>query len=62
MGNEVVIIGDTPADIACGECISARAVGVATGGYTISDLQACRPYAVFQDLSNTEDVLSSILD
>jgi phosphoglycolate phosphatase-like HAD superfamily hydrolase len=60
-GNEVVIIGDTPADIACGECISARAVAVATGGYTVTDLQACRPYAVFQDLSNTEGVLSSIL-
>lgn len=61
-GNEVVIIGDTPADIACGECIKARAVAVATGGYTVSDLQACRPYAVFEDLRDTEGVLSSILD
>ena len=60
-GNEVVIIGDTPADIACGECINARAVAVATGGYTVSDLQACRPYAVFEDLSDTESVMSSIL-
>ncbi|HET6837911.1 MAG TPA: HAD family hydrolase [Gemmatimonadales bacterium] len=61
-GNEVVIIGDTPADIACGECISARAVAVATGGYTVSDLQACRPYAVFEDLSDTDGVMSSIID
>jgi phosphoglycolate phosphatase len=61
-GNEVIIIGDTPADIACGECISARALAVATGGYTVSDLQACRPYAVFEDLSDTEGVMGSILD
>ncbi len=61
-GDEVIIIGDTPADIACGECISARALAVATGGYTVSDLQACRPYAVFEDLSNTDGVMNSILD
>jgi phosphoglycolate phosphatase len=61
-GSEVVIIGDTPADIACGECINARAVAVATGGYTVSELHACGPHAVFEDLSDTEGVLSSILD
>jgi phosphoglycolate phosphatase len=60
-GDEVVIIGDTPADIACGECINARAVAVATGGYSRGDLQACRPYAVFEDLSDTDRVLNSIL-
>ena len=37
-GAEVVIIGDTPADIHCGQDISARAVGVATGAYSVADL------------------------
>jgi phosphoglycolate phosphatase len=60
-GNEVVIIGDTPADIACGQCIQARAVAVATGGYTVAQLQACEPHAVFDDLSDTDRVLESIL-
>jgi phosphoglycolate phosphatase-like HAD superfamily hydrolase len=60
-GAEVVIIGDTPADVACGECINARAVAVATGGYSVSDLTACRPHAVFQDLSDTDRVLDAIL-
>jgi phosphoglycolate phosphatase-like HAD superfamily hydrolase len=60
-GDDVVIIGDTPADVACGECINARAVAVATGGYSLSALQACHPYAVFQDLSDTERVMISIL-
>jgi phosphoglycolate phosphatase-like HAD superfamily hydrolase len=61
-GQEVVIIGDTPADIACGSCIDARAVAVATGGYSVADLAACGPHAVFEDLSDTESVLASILD
>jgi phosphoglycolate phosphatase len=61
-GHEVVIIGDTPADIACGECIQARALAVATGGYSSTELHACGPYAVFEDLSDTDRVLSSILD
>jgi phosphoglycolate phosphatase len=60
-GAEVVIIGDTPADISCGEAISARAVGVATGAYSVSDLAACGPHAVFEDLSDTESVLEAIL-
>jgi len=60
-GPEVVIIGDTPADIHCGEIISARAVGVATGSYSVSDLAACGPHAVFEDLSDTESVLDAIL-
>jgi phosphoglycolate phosphatase-like HAD superfamily hydrolase len=60
-GSEVVIIGDTPADIYCGEGISARAVGVATGSYSVSDLEGCGPHAVFEDLSDTETVLEAIL-
>jgi len=60
-GSEVVIIGDTPADISCGRCIGARAVAVATGGYSVSDLQACGAHAVFADLSSTELVLQAVL-
>jgi phosphoglycolate phosphatase-like HAD superfamily hydrolase len=60
-GGEVVIIGDTPADIACGKCIEARAVAVATGGYSVPDLAACGPHAVFEDLSDTDRVVEAIL-
>jgi phosphoglycolate phosphatase-like HAD superfamily hydrolase len=60
-GPEVVIIGDTPADIECGQGISARAVGVATGSYSVNDLAACGPHAVFGDLSDTESVMDAIL-
>jgi phosphoglycolate phosphatase-like HAD superfamily hydrolase len=60
-GHEVVIIGDTPADIACGTCIDARALGVATGAYSVADLAACGPHAVFEDLSRTDAVTEAIL-
>jgi phosphoglycolate phosphatase-like HAD superfamily hydrolase len=60
-GSEVVIIGDTPADIACGLGIGARAVAVATGSYSVAQLEACGPHAVFNDLSDTERALEAIL-
>lgn len=61
-GADVVIVGDTPADVACGAGIEARAVAVATGSYSVEELTACRPHAVFVDLADTERVLAAILD
>ena len=60
-GSEVVIIGDTPADIACGICIEARAIGVATGAYSVADLMSCTPHAAFENLSDTDRVVEAIL-
>lgn len=61
-GSRIVVIGDTPADIDCGRSIGARAIGVATGRYSVDELAAHSPYAVFQDLSDTPTVLQTILD
>ncbi len=55
--DRVWIIGDTPHDIACGKIIGARTIGVATGRFTVDDLRACAPTAVFADLANTAAVL-----
>jgi len=60
-GDEVVIIGDTPADIACGSCIDARALAVATGSFSVADLEACGPHAVFETLRDTDAVVEAIL-
>jgi phosphoglycolate phosphatase-like HAD superfamily hydrolase len=60
-GRDVVVIGDTPADIACGRGIGARAIAVATGGYTVDELRAHSPAAVFADLSPTAEVVNAIL-
>ena len=59
-GAEVVIIGDTPADVTCGAGIGARAIGVATGAYTTDDLEAAGAYAAFTDLSDEEGVWRAI--
>lgn len=61
-GNRVVVIGDTPADIQCGEAIGARAIGVATGRYSVEQLAAYNPYAVFESLADTNVVLNSIMN
>ena len=61
-GNRLVVIGDTPADIQCGEAIGARAIGVATGRYSVEQLGAYQPYAVFESLADTEAVLNSIMN
>ena len=59
-GPDVVVIGDTPADLSCGRAIGARAIGVATGHYSVDDLSSYSPAAVFADLSCTDDVVRAI--
>jgi phosphoglycolate phosphatase len=60
-GERLVVIGDTPADIECGRSLGARAIGVASGHYTVEQLEAHDPYAVFPSLANTEQVVETIL-
>jgi phosphoglycolate phosphatase len=57
---EIVIIGDTPFDIACGEHLGVRTVAVATGGHPAEELAACGPDHVFADLSDTAAVWEAI--
>lgn len=60
-GPEVVIVGDTPSDVRCGESIGARSIGVATGSYSVNELRAAGASAVFPDLTETDAVLEAIL-
>lgn len=61
-GGRMVVIGDTPADIACGRSLGAKAIGVASGHYTVEQLQEHDPYAVFPSLANTQQLLESIVN
>ncbi len=47
----VIVIGDTPKDVAAAKGIGAPCVGVATGGYTTEVLMTCGAHSVFQDLA-----------
>lgn len=59
-GKEIVIVGDTPFDIACGEHLGVRTIAVATGGHGEDELAACGPDHLFADLADTERVWEAI--
>jgi len=60
-GSSVVIVGDTPDDVACARSIGARTVAVATGFYDAAALAAAGATHVFSDLSETVAVLDALL-
>lgn len=49
-GEEILVIGDTPADIACARAIGARCLAVATGGHNAAELKRHAPDWVMEDL------------
>lgn len=59
-GKEVVVIGDTPADIQCGRHLGVRAIAVATGTYGPASLAEHAPDAVFETLEPLDRVLETI--
>lgn len=48
----VVVIGDTPKDIAAAKAIGAESIAVATGGVAIDELRACGPTWAFENLED----------
>ncbi|AHG90089.1 hypothetical protein J421_2552 [Gemmatirosa kalamazoonensis] len=60
-GHAIVVIGDTPADIDCARSVGARTIAVATGRYSVEELAAHGPSAVFADLSDTDAVIAAIM-
>jgi len=57
---EVVVIGDTPKDIACGKAHGARTLAVATGGFAADELAAHEPTATVGDFSDVAAVMEII--
>ena len=51
----IYIIGDTPHDVACARAISAKAIAVATGSFSVEQLRTCGADAVFSDLGHPEN-------
>jgi phosphoglycolate phosphatase len=57
----VIVIGDTPHDIACAHVAGATCIAVATGGHTVEELRAAGADVVLADLSDTETVLALLV-
>jgi len=55
--HDIVIIGDTPKDIACARAFGAVAVAVATGRYSLANLSEHQPDHLVGDLADTKDLL-----
>ena len=54
-------MGDTPLDVACGRAVGAATVGVATGRYSFSELEAAGADRVLPDFADVEAALQAIL-
>jgi phosphoglycolate phosphatase-like HAD superfamily hydrolase len=50
-GRHILVVGDTPLDIECGNRIHARVLAVGTGGYSCDALRACNPTWAVEDLA-----------
>lgn len=59
---DVVVVGDTPRDIACGRAGGARTIAVATGNWSIDELRNHQPDAVLPDLSDVAAAVAAILN
>lgn len=60
-GTQIVIVGDTPHDIACGKANGARTVAVATGPYSLTELAAEQPDVLLPDLRDTATVVAAMM-
>jgi phosphoglycolate phosphatase len=58
----IVVVGDTPRDIACARAGGARVIAVATGNFTREQLAEHQPDVLLGDLSDTEAVLDALLE
>lgn len=56
----LVIIGDTPLDVACAHAQGARAVAVATGRFGVAELASHGPAAVLEDLGDLARAIEAI--
>ncbi len=59
---DVLVVGDTPHDVACARAVGAVPVGVATGGFSVEQLRASGAGIVFEDLRNTPAFLHLLED
>jgi phosphoglycolate phosphatase-like HAD superfamily hydrolase len=60
-GRDIVVVGDTPADVTCGRTLDVHSCAVATGSFDEESLREAGAHSVFADLSDTVAVLDALL-
>ena len=55
--SQIFVIGDTPRDIACARAHGARIIAVATGSYSVAELQQHQPDHCLMDLGDVPAVV-----
>jgi phosphoglycolate phosphatase len=55
---QAVIVGDTPRDVACGRACGMRTIAVATGMFSVQQLEATGADHVLGDFAATDEVMS----
>ena len=60
-GKDVVVIGDTPADVQCGASLGVTAVAVATGRHSVDELAEHGPDHLFADFSDWRPAYDAII-
>lgn len=59
--DRVVVVGDTPRDVACGQFGGTRTVGVATGRFDVDSLKAAGADHVLPDMGDLQGTLAVLL-
>ena len=57
---DVIVIGDTPSDVACANAVGAVPVAVATGTYSLETLRSTGAPFVFENLSDTDGFMRTL--
>ncbi len=60
-GKDVVIIGDTEHDINCAKVLNSKCIAVATGHYTVAQLQSFNPDYTFENFANVDAAFDAIM-
>jgi phosphoglycolate phosphatase len=54
---QILVVGDTPHDVACARAVGATPIGVATGGFTVEQLRESGADIVFETLADPGEFL-----
>jgi phosphoglycolate phosphatase len=60
MAADVLVVGDTPHDVACARAVGAVPIGVATGGFSSAQLRESGADIVFENLGATTEFLKLV--